>query len=132
MVSKKLKTIFLISVILFYIHGIEEVMNNFYHVDSFILGIANFFNTIPQAVYWISHTAWWSLLVIVLLFLVGGRWVLHLMAVYGLVLIFESHHLIKALTVSGYYPGVVTALFFPIIAFFFWRELVKLYRNIES
>lgn len=129
MISKKLKIIFLVSIIFFYIYGIEEVMNNFYHVDSFILGIANFFDTIPQAVYWISHMAWWLLLVIVLLFLIGGRWMLHLMAVYGLILVFESHHLIKAFMVSAYYPGMVTALFFPVIAFFFWRELLKLYRS---
>ena len=131
MVSKKLKIIFFISVILFYIHGVEEVMNNFYDIDSFILGIASFFDSIPQAVYWISHAAWWLFLVIVLLFLIGGRWMLHFMTVYGLILIFESHHLIKAFTASAYYPGMVTALFFPVVAFFFWRELIKLYRNIK-
>jgi len=129
MLSKKLKTIFLFSILLFYVHGLEEILTDFYSTDVFVGYIANFFNSMPQAVYWILHIGWWVLLLVVFLLIIGGKWHLRIMVLYGIVLIFESHHLIKAIETWGYYPGMITALFFPIVAFFFWRELIKIYKR---
>ena len=47
------------------------------------------------------------------------------MFVPGIIFIYELHHLYKAVLTGGYYPGLITALLFPVIGYFYWRELLK-------
>jgi len=64
----------------------------------------------------------WLLLIISLLLLLGERWQFRVLAIAGVIYLYELHHVIKAASVGGYYPGLITSLAFPIIAYFFWRE----------
>lgn len=53
MISKKLKTIFIISIPVFVAHGLEEFFNSFYNVDwsfKFVFGFLNTM-TVPQATF---------------------------------------------------------------------------------
>ena len=48
MISTKLKNIFLISIILFITHGVEEFFTGFYNIDkSFLLTVGKISNNLP-------------------------------------------------------------------------------------
>lgn len=127
MISKKLKIIFLISIPLFVVHGVEEYFTGFYNVDAWDQSIFQPFMSLSvhQAMFATFQIMFWLLLAVSFLLVVGGRWQFRLLAVLGIIYVFELHHVFKALLVGGYYPGLITALAFPFIAFFFWKEYLK-------
>lgn len=125
MISNKLKRIFLISLILIYAHGIEEIIGGFQYFDSFMVYGANLFNTTPEIFYWVSHLVWWVSLPILFLLFSKNRLGLPLMTLYGIVFFIELHHPIKGILVGSYYPGMITALFYPIFGVFYWQQIIK-------
>ena len=133
MITPLLKTIFAISIPLFIAHGIEEFLTHFYDVDTHdqaIFGLLSGLST-HGATFVTFQIMFWLLLVISFLLLAGQRWQLYTLAIVGLVYIYEVHHIYKAISVGGYYPGLITALFFPIIAFFFWREWLRNFKGVS-
>jgi len=133
MMTQKLKNIFLISVILFIAHGAEELATGLYNVDSHVKFMFGFVENLTSihAAFWIFQIMLWLILIISYLLILGPKWQLRLMFVPGLVFIYELHHIYKAIIVGGYYPGLITALLFPVVAFFFWKELIKNYHDIS-
>ena len=131
MISGKLKDIFLISILVFIAHGLEEYFNNFYNIDPIFRFVFKPFETmsVPQATFLLLQIMLWLLLVISFLLISNEKWQLRLMAIPGLVYIFELHHFWEALIHGGYYPGVITAIAFPIIGFLFWKELLKNFQH---
>lgn len=125
MISNKLKRFFLISLLLIYAHGIEEIIGGFQYFDSFMVLGANYFGTAPEIFYWVSHIIFWLSLPILFLLFHKRRVGIILMAIFGVIFIVELHHPIKALFINHYYPGMITALLYPIVGFFFWRQLIK-------
>jgi len=125
-----LQTTFLFSIPLFIAHGLEEYFTGFYDVDSiFYLAFKLFENmSIFQATFLLFQIMLWVLLIISYLILMR-KWILGLLTLLGLVFVFELHHLIKALLFLGYYPGLITAFLFPIAGFFYWKELMKMWRQ---
>lgn len=134
MISSKLKIIFGLSIPFFIAHGLEEYSTDFYNIDSYSLFVFRPFAemSVNQATFLLFQIMIWLLLGISFLFLSGPKWQLRLMMLPGLVYFFELHHIIKAISVGGYYPGVITALAFPIFVFFFWRELWKEFRHVQK
>lgn len=132
MISSKLKTIFGLSIPLFIAHGLEEYFTGFYNIDSHFLFVFRRFVDISvyQATFLIFQIMIWLLFSISFLLISGVKWQLRLMILLGLGYIYETHHIMKAIYFSSYYPGLITALGFPIIAFFFWRELIRNLRSI--
>ena len=126
MISTKLRKFFLISIVLFIIHGLEEYFTGFYDVDPIFKYFFGPFERMSnlQALFLLFQIMLWLLLIISLLLIASKKWQLSLMIIPGLVYIFELHHIYKAVTVGGYYPGLITALAFPFIAFYFWKELI--------
>lgn len=129
MISNKLERIFLISLFLIYIHGVEEIIGGFQHFDSFMIFGAKYFSTTPEMFYWISHLIWWFSVPLIFIVFKKYRFILLIMAIYGTVFIIEFHHVIKAFIAKSYYPGTITALFYPLIGFFYWKELLKNWRS---
>lgn len=127
MISQKLKKIFFISVPVFIAHGLEEYFNEFYNIDSIFKFFFHYFNTmsIPQATFLLFQIMLWLVLIIFALLMTSEKWKLRLMVIIGLIYIFELHHIWKTLILGYYYPGVITAIAFPIISFLFWKELLK-------
>jgi hypothetical protein len=123
--SNKLKTLFQISVALFVAHGIEEYFTGFYNLDAFDEWLFSLlpFASIHQAMFATFQIMFWLLLVISFLLLIGKKWQFRLLALLGIVQIFELHHVIKAVLALSYYPGLITALGFPVLAYFYWKEL---------
>ena len=123
--SKKLKNIFLISIPIFIAHGLEAYFTGFYNVDSFFNFFIKLFGytNLNQAIFITFEIVVWLLLIISFLLFKDRKFILFIITVWGLILIFELHHLIKALLRWDYYPGTVTAILLLIIGFFFWKEL---------
>lgn len=126
-VSNKLKSIFLLSIPLSIIHGIEEYITGFYATDNFsklFFSYSNNMNSI-QSSFITFQVMIWLILIISAILITKPKWQLYIMLIPGLIYIFELHHLVKAIIVFSYYPGALTAFLFPIIGFFYWQQLLK-------
>lgn len=129
MISKNLQFLFLLSLFLITVHGIEETLTGFRHSDSFVVSLANYFNTTPETFYWVFHIIWWTLLPTAYVFLRKSTVILPLLTLFSVVFAFELHHVAKALIVNQYYPGMITAFFYPILGIFFYSELIRNWRQ---
>ncbi len=129
----RLKKIFLLSIPVFIAHGLEEYFTGLYNIDSHVQFMFGYLNALPnpQAVFLLFQIMLWFTLIISAILISGEKWQLRLMVIPGLVYIYELHHFWQALAVGGYYPGLITALAFPAIAFFFWKELVASFNRIQ-
>jgi len=134
MISQKLKNIFIVSIPVFVAHGLEEYFNGFYNIDSSSKFMFGYFGTLPtsQAIFLFFQIMLWFALIISAFLISSEKWRLRLMIIPGLVYIFEFVHFWKALDIGGYYPGLITAIAFPFIAFFFWKELIINYKKLQK
>jgi len=125
MLTPGFKNLFLLSTFLFVLHGIEEIFTGFYAIDShvaFVFGWLEPFLSL-QSTFIFFQLLLWVFLFSVYFFLLDGKWGTAVAVIIGLVFIYELHHLYKAAIVGGYYPGLWTTLLFPILGFFYWKEL---------
>jgi len=100
---------------------------NNYNIDPSSKFVFGYFEkmSVLQATFLLFQIMIWILLIISYLLITNEKWQLRLMIIPGLIYIFELHHIIKSLIIWNYYPGLITALIFPIIGFLFWKELIK-------
>ncbi len=126
MISKKLQNLFLISIPIFIAHGLEEYFTGFYNVDPIFYFVFQSFESMGvfQATFLLFQIMIWILL-IVSYFILSRKFLLKLLAFIGFIFVFELHHLIKTLISWHYYPGMITAILFPVVGFFYWKELIK-------
>lgn len=129
MISKKLNSLFLISLVLIYAHGLEENLTGFPQTDPFMVFGAQYFGTTPEIFYWVSHLIWWLSVPLLFVLLKRTRILLFLLTLFSFIFVIELHHTIKAIFAKSYYPGLITAVFYPLIGYFFWTELIKNWRN---
>lgn len=127
MITNKLKIIFAVSIPLFILHGIEEFVTHFYDTDSHGQAVFGLFDSLSNhgATFLVFQIMLWLLLIVALLFILGGEWQFYTFSIIGFVYIYELHHIIKAFSAGSYYPGLYTSLAFPIIALLFWKEWLK-------
>lgn len=125
MISDKLKHIFLLSLALIYAHGLEEIIGGFQYFDSFMVAGARYFGTNPEFFYWMSHLIFWISLPTLFLIFRNKKLGLLLISIFGIIYFVELHHITKGFIARSYYPGMITALFYPIIGLFFWRQLIR-------
>lgn len=127
MVSGKLRNLFFISTPLFIVHGTEEYVTHFYDVYPLLnfKWTENVFQSIPQATFFTFQAMWWLLLLVVYVLLRRDKGTIYLMTFVGLIYIYEITHILSAIIVQGYTPGLTTGLLFPFMAFFYWKELLK-------
>ncbi len=129
MITPRIKYIFAASIPVFILHGIEEYFTGFYTLDKWdewIFGLLPF-TSIHQAMFATFQMMFWVLLAVALLFLISERTRFYALALVGIIFVFELHHPIKALFAGDYYPGLVTSLVFPILAFLFWKEWIRVF-----
>lgn len=125
MVSQKLKNILLIAVILILLHVIEEVATGFQYNDSFFSFFASFLINKTEAFYVGFHIMWITVVLVGFLLVTNyHRWVFPLLILFGTIFIIELHHVAKAIIFQRYYPGMITGLFYPVIGYFYWKELL--------
>ena len=129
MTSKRLDPLFLAALILIYLHGLEEVLAGFQHIDSFMEFGGRLFNTSTENFYWFSHLLWWLAVPVIFLIFRKKPIILPLLALFGAVFFIETHHLVKSLLVQSYYPGMITAFLYPIFGIYFYKELIGKWKH---
>ena len=132
MISSRLKLIFGLSIPLFVAHGFEEYFTRIYDVDSqvqFALGFLKPFGSL-QTRFMIYQIALWALLIVAYILVMKGIWQRPLLIFLGLLFVYDLQHIYDAFVTGGYYPGLATSLAFPFLAYFFWREWLKVYQKI--
>lgn len=127
MISNKLRNLFLLSIPLFIAHGVEEYLTKFYDIYPLLnfRWTEKIFYSIPEATFLTFQLMWWLLLLAVYFLLRRDKGTLYLMTFAGLIYIYEITHILSAIITQDYTPGFTTALFFPFMAFFYWKELLK-------
>jgi hypothetical protein len=127
MITNRLKNIFVLSIPLFIAHGIEEFLTHFYDIDAQDQAIFGLLSSLSNhgATFVVFQIMLWLLLIVSYLLILSEQWRFRLMFIPGIIFIYELHHLYKAMMIGGYYPGLITALLFPVIGYFYWRELLK-------
>ena len=131
--SRKLKTLFYISIPFFIAHGLEELFNGFYNVDWSTKLVFGFLSEmpVPQATFWVFQIMLWLALTIFALLISNEKWRLGLMFLPGIIFIVELHHPWSAVISWDYYPGLISSIPLVIIGFLFWKELLNNYKNHE-
>ena len=127
-IPKKLRTLFLISVPLFMIHSIEEHWTEFFDVYPLFSAIGQLIGSSADVPFIVFSFLWWLLLLSASFLLLTGRFPCRLMFIPGIIYLYEFHHIIKAILAWDYYPGLITALGFPVIGYFFWKEFLRVLR----
>lgn len=120
----KLEFVFLLLIVLFVIHGLEEYFTGFYEIDWSYRFIFGSLSDIPQ-VFLLYQLGLWLLLLLTFLLLKRGKRITWLLVAMGIVSILELQHVYAALTQGSYYPGLITSLLFPVVAVYYWKELLK-------
>jgi len=122
----KIRLYFLISIPVFVAHGLEEYFTGFADVDPIFRNVFEFVGLpVSNSSFLVFQITVWITFILVYLLLREGNLSVFLMTLLGLILIFEVHHIWKAFASGGYYPGLITAIAFPIIAVVFWKELLN-------
>jgi len=131
MISQKLRTIFLLAVALFVVHGIEEFLTGFYNIDwLFLLVFGKLGSSLAQT-FIIYQLVLWALLGLSYVLVIRGKGTRILSSIIGVIMLLELQHLYEVAVTGKYYPGAYTAILFPIIGFLFWKELIKEYKKYE-
>ena len=121
---RTLRSIFFLSIPIFIVHGIEEYVMGFTKIDPifrFIFQPVLSMST-DQGTFLVFQIMLWLLLIVSALLLLGEKWQRRLFIIPGIFYIVEVHHLIETIMRQSYYPGSLTAIAFPVLAFFFWKE----------
>ncbi len=127
MITNRLKAIFVLSIPVFIAHGLEEIYMGFFDIDSQVAFVFGKLAGLPEmkGIFILFQIMLWFTL-IVSAFLIGNeKWRLRLMIIPGLIYIYEFYHFYRAIEIGGYYPGLVTAFLFPVVGYFYWKELLK-------
>ena len=130
MLTKKFKIIIGLSVLLNLFHGLEVSQTHFFITSPDFYPYTKLFNTIPEAVYYIQHALLYSALVIFFFFIIGGKWRLIPLILFGMLLVFETHHFFRSLISLSYQSGMVTSALFIIMSYFFLKQLIREYKNL--
>ena len=130
-VSPRMKQLFLVAVVLMFLHKVECGLAAEWRVSPFFQWLIGVFERSGDSTadalgagMFLSFVTWLFLGLGMSLLVLRGGWGPHLaLAIWGLSFVLEWHHVLRAVSGGGYYPGVLTAV--PYLAFGlpYWREL---------
>lgn len=130
MVSSRLKNIFTASIPIFVAHEAEEFATGFWKVDPLTAYIANLFPDRNMAVFTIFNVEFLIIMIAIAMALRSAKWQLRMFTVFGFLYLFELSHITRLLSEFEYYPGMVTAFISLIVGLFFWRELIRNWKEV--
>lgn len=126
MKSNRLNNLFLLTILLSVVHGLEEYVTGFYNVDwSFLLIFHRFGNNLAVT-FILYQVALYVLLFVLYAFVRKDIWTKPILLTMSIVMILELQHIYETVITGKYFPGAYTAILFPILAFALWREIKKL------
>lgn len=126
-----LRTIFYLSIPIFIVHGIEEYLTGFASIDPIFAFVFRPVISMAtnQGLFIVFQGMVWLLLIVSALLLLDERWQQRLILIPGILYILEIHHLIEVVIRRSYYPGSFTAIAFPILAYYFWKEYMRSFHS---
>lgn len=121
------KDLFLISLPIFILHGLEEYFTDFFVTDSSWLLVYRPFQGIFQsgAVFIGFQLIVWLLLFISYRLVRKGKLVSLLVIGWSIIFVLELQHLIMSVLNQSYYPGTITAVALVVIGGLFWKNLYQ-------
>lgn len=125
----KIQKIILITLFVSIIHAIEEYFTNFHNIDSSVLVFSKLFHINTLSGWIIIQFALYLFYIISLLFLLKKKVSALFVLFFSVILIIELSHFYYAIILGHYYPGLITAIAFPIIGSLFYREYLKNYAS---
>lgn len=119
------------SIVFLIIHAVEEYRSGFPEMDRSFGWIVHTFRGMQfdQAVFILYQIALILALIVIFAVVFVRFSSLVLLVLIGLILIFESTHIIAAIFVGGYYPGLYTAFISPILSVLYWLRLIFDFRS---
>ncbi len=112
-----------IVVALLLLHTLEEMFYSFWDTDYLSQTIANALHVQPITVYFIGQVVLYVL--VVFIFLKRSTQARLLEVVLGLVLLFEVTHVVSAVGLHAYTPGLFTGVLLFVVGIFYWAKLLK-------
>lgn len=106
----------------------EEYLTRFYDGDPIFAIFFRLFRgmSFPQAIFLELQVLLWVLFTTLFLVLLNKRILnLAVCTLFGLIFIVEIHHLLHALLIRNYYPGLITSIPLLVLGYVYWRELIK-------
>jgi hypothetical protein len=119
MISLKLKTILLISIPLFALHGLEEYFFKFYLLDPSFAWVGNIFNYTPATIFLAEQV-----LGLFLLLLTIYKPHKVLLVIVGLIFIIEVSHPMIAIF-SHLYAGLFTSIPLIFLGILYWKNFLS-------
>jgi hypothetical protein len=132
MIYKKLRYVVSLSIIIFFIHSIEEYLTKLYEVDHSLIAISAYLNLTTKNVYLASQIILFAFLIVFLASLLKDKLYKPLAIMLGVIFVFELTHIYSVISIAGYYPGLYTGIMLLIIGFFYWKELFKMLKVFSS
>ncbi len=127
--TKKFKNYVLIGLILNVLHGIEIAQTKFYVSNPDFYPYTKYFETIPEAVYYVQHGWLYFLIFLILCFVLEKKWILVPLLFLGYILTVEIHHFIKGVMSWAYFSGMITSGLFIPLAYLYWKELILIIKK---
>ncbi len=106
----------------FAVHTVEEVLTGLAVVDPLTLTVANMPTIEPMLVFLAVQVVLFSFLAWLVLKQPTNRWPYWILV---LVMAFELDHVIRALAIRSYYPGVLTSVLIVLLIVPMWRAFIQ-------
>lgn len=127
--SSKFKQSIFIGLVLNVIHGFEVSQTQFYVSNPDFYPYTKYFETIPEAVYYVQHAWLYLLLFFILCFVLGKKWIFMPLLFFGCLLVLETHHFFKGIVSLSYFSGMITSGLFIPIAYVYWKEFLLIVKK---
>lgn len=130
--SEKFKKLFPYFIGIAILHMVEQLVfsiDELYRIKRILEIYHSWFSNPDQGTVLLVTIGGTVFLTISYLILLGGRYLLIAMAIFGLIGISEGHHLITAVIDGGYNGGMVTAVPFMVMGFLLLRNAIKGWRT---
>jgi len=119
---KASRILWLLSIPLFALHGVEEYATGFPHTDPLTLFASELLGVGPYAVFFGVEVMLGIFLL--LPFFLSFRPVWY-RAVLGVILLLEVDHVVRAIQAQSYYSGLWTAVPLVVIGLLYWKHMVR-------
>jgi hypothetical protein len=132
MVTRRLQTITLLSVVAMILHGVEEINQHFYHHYTLFTTLSRMFSSKEEALFVAFQITLWGVFLLFYALTLGEKWRFRVLLIFGVILLYENQHIIGAMVAREYYPGLITALIILPLSLAFWWEIYLHYRTLRK
>lgn len=132
MVTRRLKTITLLSALAMILHGVEEIYQHFYSHYTLFKTLSRLFASKEEALFVTFQITLWGVLLLFFALTLGEKWRFRLLMLFGFILLYENQHIFRAIVERQYYPGLITALIILPLSLAFWWEIYLHYRKLRQ